>query len=126
MWRSIVIIEDMAFAAHDRNHERAGLAWMVRHMLWQYKIPYILVAPTTLKKFCTGSGKGDKSKMQLEVYKHWHIDCANDNEADAVGLLYMLRALVGIGSEQLNKAQQECLAVVRKNNAEALIAYSKL
>ena len=115
----VVIIEDMAFAAHDRNHERAGLAWMIRHMLWQLKIPYILVAPTTLKKFVTGSGKGDKSKMQLEVYKHWHIDCKNDNEADAVGLLYMARALFGLDTN-LTKPQLECLAVVRKNNSEAL------
>ena len=120
---TVVIIEEMAFAAHDRNHERAGLAWIVRCMLHEYKVPYILVAPTTLKKSVTGSGKGDKSKMQLTVWRNWAVECANDNEADAVGLLQMLRDLAG-GTDPatLPKYRRECLAVVSKANAPALVS----
>jgi Holliday junction resolvasome RuvABC endonuclease subunit len=113
---NFVVFEDLAFAAHDRNHERAGLATLVRHMLWEEGIPYVLVAPTTLKKFVTGSGKADKSQMMLAVYKHWAITPANDNEADAIGLLQIGLALASPDSPSIPKYQQECLAVIRKNN----------
>ena len=116
---SLVIFEDLAFNAHDRNHERAGLATLVRWMLWRKKTPYILVAPTTLKKFGTGSGKGDKSRIQLEVYKRWHVECADDNQADAYILLRIGMALMGL-DKQLTKPQLDCLATIRKSNAAAL------
>jgi hypothetical protein len=115
----LVIFEDLAFAAHDRNHERAGLATLIRHSLWKEKIPYVLAAPTSLKKFISGSGKAEKSLMMLEVYKRFNLTPKNDNEADAIGLLYLGLMLSGqLGTQ--NKAQEEVLATVRKNNAEAL------
>jgi crossover junction endodeoxyribonuclease RuvC len=112
------IIEDLAFNAHDRNHERAGLAYLVRHKLWLSNIPYVLVAPTTLKKFATGKGSGDKSLIQKEVYKRWNIDTSNDNEADAVVLLQMARVLSG-DMEADNKAQQECIKTLMKSEVNA-------
>ena len=110
-----VVFEDLAFAAHDRNHERAGLATLIRHMLWENRIPFVLVAPTTLKKFTCGSGKADKSQMMLAVFKNWGVTPRNDNEADAIALLKLGEALVLPDNTHLPKYQQECLAVVRKS-----------
>ena len=116
---TLVVMEDLAFAAHDLNHERAGLATLVRHSLWLEHIPYVLVAPTSLKKFVTGSGKAEKSQMMLAVFQHFGHTPANDNEADAIGLLYLGRMLAGELKPQ-NKAQQETLQVAWRNNAKAL------
>jgi Holliday junction resolvasome RuvABC endonuclease subunit len=46
-----------------------------------------LVAPTSLKKFVTGTGKSQaKSQMLLSVYKKWGVELDDDNAADAYGL----------------------------------------
>lgn len=118
----LVIFEDLAFAAHDRNHERAGLANLVRWMLWRKGIPYLLISPATCKKFSTGSGKGDKSRVQLAVFKRWGVDCEDDNQADAYALLRIGMSLTGIDRAKPTKAQEECLATLRKNphNAAAM------
>lgn len=115
----LVICEALAFAAHDLNHERAGLATLIRHSLWLEHIPYVLAAPTSLKKFVTGSGKAEKSQMMLAVFQHFKHIPANDNEADAIGLLYLGRMLTGELKPE-TKAQQETLQVIWNSNAEAL------
>jgi crossover junction endodeoxyribonuclease RuvC len=112
----LVVFEDLAFAAHDKNHERAGLAILVRHVLWKKGIDYLLVAPTTLKKFVTGSGKGEKSMMILHVYKRWGVEPTNDNEADAIGLLQIGRMMMGGSGVKYSKAQLEVKKVLDKNN----------
>ena len=119
----VVVMEEMAFAAHDRGHERAGLAFLVRYFLWTCQIPYVLVAPTTLKKFTSGSGKAEKSMMILEVFKRWGYSAKNDNEADALSLLRIGMTLTG-KYEPENNAQKEVIALVCKNNPEVLKACS--
>src|ERR1035438_9987268 len=38
----LIVFEDLAFGARDLNHQRAGLATMIRHMLWKRGLlPYI-------------------------------------------------------------------------------------
>lgn len=107
-----VVMEDLAFAARDRNHERAGLAYIIRYRLFLAEIPYVLIAPTTLKKFVTGAGNSEKSRMVLTVFKRWGIETANDNEADAIGLLQIGRMLTG-AYQPTNKAEREVFSTVR-------------
>jgi Holliday junction resolvasome RuvABC endonuclease subunit len=49
-------------------------------------VTIINVAPTTLKKFVTGSGAADKVKMALAVSRKWKREFKNDNETDAYAL----------------------------------------
>jgi len=116
---SLVVMEDMAYAARDRNHERAGLAYLVRYFLWGAKIPYVLVAPTSLKKFTTGSGKAEKSSVMMTVFKRWGVESKNDNEADAYSLLRIGMVLTEQAKIE-TKAQKETLATISKNNLEAI------
>ena len=69
----------------------------------------MLVAPTTLKKFILGAGKGrDKSLIIREVYKQYGVDVVNDDEADAVVLAHIGCCLTGL-EEARNKPQREVL-----------------
>lgn len=108
-----VVMEDLAFSRNAAGaKENAGLAYLVRWHLYKRGISYLLVPPTTLKKFVTGKGNAEKSLMLLEVYKRFGVSAANDNEADAVGLLYIGLAFTGQW-EPTTDAQREVLATLR-------------
>src|SRR5689334_15225953 len=57
-----VVVENHAFhAVGAARSQLAELSGIVKFWMWRRKIDYVLVAPTTLKKFILGSGKGEKS-----------------------------------------------------------------
>jgi Holliday junction resolvasome RuvABC endonuclease subunit len=105
-----VAIENNAFNAMGSARSKlAELNGIVKFWLWRRKIPYVLVAPTSLKKFILGAGKGkDKSLIIREVYKAYGVDVATDDEADACVLAHIGACLVG-AEEPKNKAQREVL-----------------
>lgn len=76
------------------------------------KPPYY-VAPTTLKKFATGSGKGEKSAVQLNVYKKWGQDFGSNDEADA----YVLARIAGAiqGAFKTTGYEAECVKTIKKS-----------
>lgn len=111
--QTLVVFEGLSYGSNDPSaQERAGLAYLLRHALYTRGVPYILVPPTTLKKFVTGKGNAEKSLMLLEVYKRFGITAANDNEADAVGLYHVGMAYAG-KREPTTDAQREVLATLR-------------
>lgn len=111
--QTLVVFEGLSYGSNDPSaQERAGLAYLLRHALYTRGVPYLLVPPTTLKKFVTGKGNAEKSLMLLEVYKRFGVSAANDNEADAVGLYYIGMAYAG-QREPTTDAQREVLATLR-------------
>jgi Holliday junction resolvasome RuvABC endonuclease subunit len=62
------------------------LGTVLRSALHVRGIPWTEVAPTSLKKFLTGSGQAKKNVMLLELHKRFGISCTDDNVADAVTL----------------------------------------
>jgi crossover junction endodeoxyribonuclease RuvC len=116
---SIVVFEGLSYGSNDPSaQERAGLSFILRRELWLAGINFILVPPTTLKKFVTGKGNAEKNLVLREVYKRWGVDAANDNEADAVGLLYVGLALTGQW-EPTTDAQREVLETLRNPKVKA-------
>ena len=84
----LVILEGLAFASKTgQAAERAGLHHLVRYILRDKHIPFVLVPPTTLKLWTTGKGNADKDTVLLAIarlFPDWEI--TNNNEADALGL----------------------------------------
>ena len=108
---AFVVVEGLSFASnHPSAKERAGLFYALSWQLWLSDYRVQVVAPTQLKKFVTDSGKGEKSMMLREVYKRWHLEAANDNEDDAIGLAMIGRALLEGGD--LSKAQREVIEAI--------------
>lgn len=92
----LVVIEGFSFGSRGAAlFEIAGLGYLVRHDFWKREQKFLLVTPGQLKKFVTGKGNADKAIVIREVYKRFGVDVANDDEADAVGLLVIGMALLG-------------------------------
>ena len=85
------------------------------------------VAPSSLKKFVIGSGKGEKNLMLLHVFKKWGIEAVNDDEADAVALARVGVALVNPDAAK-HKYEKEVLAVItaekktKRSREKAMVA----
>src|SRR5579872_4422875 len=59
---SLVIMEGLSYGSNNASaQERAGLAYLIRYRLWERGMTFILVPPTTLKKFVVGKGNAEKS-----------------------------------------------------------------
>lgn len=113
----LLIFENFSFASNDAgSHERIGLAYMLRHWAWRRGIPFVLVAPSQLKKFVTGKGNAEKSLILREVFRRWNIAAANDNEADGITLLQIGRCLVG-DMEPETQPQREVIAALHASGA---------
>lgn len=93
----LVGIEGLAFASNTgKSNERAGLHFLVRMGLWQINIPFVLVPPTTVKMWATGSGRADKDEVLLSVVRNFpKIEVQNNNEADAVSIYTLVKEAVG-------------------------------
>ena len=94
---NVVIIEGMAFMARNTTAlvQLAGLNYLLRDELVKLGIPFVIVAPTSLKKFITGAGNTSKDQIMLHVFKKWDVTLLNDNLADAFGLAKCGEALIG-------------------------------
>lgn len=87
----------------------------IRFKLSDLGVPFIEVAPSTLKKFVTGKGNAKKQLMLLHVYKRWGFDTDNDNIADAYALYQMGLAFCGY-SEDYPKVNFQAVQTVRKSH----------
>ena len=56
---------------------------VVRYFLTQMQRKWIEPAPTQVKQFALGVGKGEKSQIMMAVFKRWGFEAKNDDEADA-------------------------------------------
>ena len=117
---NLIIKEGYAYDKANRSHAIGELGGVLALAAFENKVPIIFVAPTTLKKFITGSGKGKKSAIMKDVYKKWKFDTSDDNIADAYGLMKIgmaVRKFVNKGDKAFNKTlkyEKECLSTVLK------------
>jgi len=57
----------------------------------EWEVAPEIIPPTSLKRFTTGSGKADKAKMAIFVYKKWGFEHDDHNVIDAYALAQMIR-----------------------------------
>lgn len=111
----LVVIENFAFMAKGNSLTKlAGLSYLVRVELLEQGVPFIMVAPTSLKKFLTGSGKGDKDQIMMSIYKNYGFEAKDNNEADSFGLAICGLAVLGLPVNKLTVPQVEVVNLLKK------------
>lgn len=111
----LVVIENFAFMVRNTTAltQLAGLNYFVRFMLFRKSIPFILCAPTSLKKFVCGKGNADKNLVMMEIFKQYNHSALDDNEADSYGLAVLGHAIMSKPINKLTKPQQEVVDLVK-------------
>ena len=114
-YKCFTVIEGFSYGSRGSfSREIAGLGYLVRMAFYERSMPFVVVPPSTLKKFVTGKGNSQKSMMLREVYRRWGIAVNDDNEADAVGLAQIGVALL-YHPVTLTAFQRDVLAKLRQD-----------
>lgn len=79
-----VVLEEIIVGRASSAIVVIQLASFIRYLLWQEKIAYTDVHPSTLKKFLTGNGNANKEQIMVHVTAKYGIMPKNNNEADAI------------------------------------------
>ncbi|MFD9815097.1 hypothetical protein [Streptomyces sp. NPDC059080] len=109
-----IAYEGYAYGAKFRREELGELGGIVRLALVQTWPPHLLhvVAPASVKKYATGSGRADKDKMLLAVYMRWKFEAPDHDTADAYTLARIAADLDADQPPEL-KFQREVLGTIR-------------
>lgn len=105
---SLAVIEGYSYGSHQGMAGLAELGGVIRLLLLDMGVPYIVVAPTTNKKFATGKGNAEKDLVLKRVFQHWGADMSNNNEADAFSLAQFGRCFInpeGFCSYQIDSVE---------------------
>ncbi|WP_018306312.1 hypothetical protein [Desulfitobacterium hafniense] len=93
-----IIMEELpAGSRSPYTIERAELVGVIKNAIYRMDLwdKFILVNPSTLKKFATGKGNSDKSAMILQAYKEFSLEFTCNDECDAFWLAQVGRAMDG-------------------------------
>lgn len=85
----LIVIEDYAFSRGGHAHEIGELGGVVKYGLGQMGQRYVLVGPSSLKKFATGKGNANKIEMGVAAAKLGEEFGGDDNRCDAWWLYQM-------------------------------------
>lgn len=110
----LAVIEGLAFLAAGHTTAYAqlvGLNYLLRDRLERSGCPFVIVAPSSLKKFVTGKGNAQKNVILMEIYKRWHVSFSNDNLGDAYGLAKIGEGLVA--APKLTQTQVEVVQLLK-------------
>lgn len=107
----LVVIEDLP--THAKS---AGITGMVhgavRLRLLDFRTPYVLVTPATLKAYATGRGNADKTAMAIAALKRTGQEFADDNQVDAAWLRWAALDWYDRPEFTMPRAQRDRLAKV--------------
>lgn len=116
------MFEQYAYASKGHITRIAELGGMIKYQLYAiHGVPasnFWVAAPTSLKKFSTGSGIAGKGSIIKAVYKKWGFDTENDNVADAFVLAKLMKAVDEWPSTkpELKYEADSLEAVLRRNS----------
>lgn len=83
---SIIVIEGHSFGSQGRAKTvLSELAGVIKNQILRLDMIYVVVAPTSLKKYATGNGKASKVEM-IHAAKQFDRTLGTDDEADALHL----------------------------------------
>jgi crossover junction endodeoxyribonuclease RuvC len=91
----LVVIEGYAYARSNGQAAAGELSGIIRYALWRRDIPFIIVQPSSVKKYATGNGNAAKDAMLGAAYKRLPGFDGGNDEADAAWLRAMALDALG-------------------------------
>jgi len=110
----LVMMEGLAYAAHDNNRLLAMEAGIIRMALYDAGCPLLVASPGQLKKYATGTGNASKEAVVDAAQKRLRYEGFDNNEADALWLQAMGWELVGVPRVELPQVHRNALAELFK------------
>ena len=119
---SVICIEGYSFGSNVSGvTERVELGGILRaDLVNDNRAALYEVAPTTLKKFCTGTGKGDKVAMIACMTKRWGVEFFDSDRYDAYGLTRMALCLAELVEPESDAQRQAIESVLRGPKAKGV------
>jgi len=92
----VVVIEGYSYGSQGRAIVSIGeLGGVLRVELYRAEIPVLEVPPSTLKKYATGKGNAPKDAVLAAAIRRLEYGGHSSDEADALWLLEIGRAILG-------------------------------
>lgn len=115
----VVVIEGIAFMSRNSTAlaQLAALNYMIRAQLMMKGIGFLIVAPTSLKKFITNKGNAQKDEVMLAIFKRYGVTITDNNEADAYGLAQLGLAIKD-GERKITGIQKEVISLISSQHGE--------
>lgn len=88
------------------------LGAIIKRLLYFWAIRFVIVSPTTLKKFITSSGKSPKNEILREAYRKWKVT-GSEHVVEAY-------ALAKIGEMICKRKNKDFVANLKKYEKEVL------
>ena len=85
-------LEGYSMESVNRSFDLGELGGLVRLVLHDAGIPFVVVAPKSLKQFVSSDGSATKELMREAVLKKWGMDFEQDDKCDAFGLAQLARS----------------------------------
>jgi crossover junction endodeoxyribonuclease RuvC len=85
----LVVIENYAFDRPNQAHQIGELGGIIRFTLWEAGKLYVEIAPSSMKKFATGTGNASKDEVLVAAVKKLGYQGFSKDQADALWLLDM-------------------------------------
>lgn len=114
----IICIEDYHVAHISSARGLIEVGFPLRYKLYYDHIGFFTVQATQVKKFVTGSGKGEKEVVMKDLYKNFGFDTNSNDEADAIGMALIARAIYYLTNNmeiELKKYQLETIQTIIKD-----------
>ncbi len=101
-----VALEGYAFARPNQAHQLGELGGVIRTTLWGAHIPYLEVAPKTLKLWAAGTGNADKRAMIAAARDLLGYRGTSHDQADALLLHALVADAMGQAYHDPERAHQ--------------------
>lgn len=108
----LVVLEGYAYGRNNQAHQLGELGGVIRTMLWNLHVPYVVVPPATLKKYATGKGNAGKEEVLAAAIRRLGYEGHDNNEADALWLRAMGCAAYGQPLTDMPKASDSVVGHV--------------
>jgi crossover junction endodeoxyribonuclease RuvC len=121
----LVVIENYAFDRPNQAHQIGELGGIIRFTLWEAGKLYVEIAPSSMKKFATGTGNASKDEVLVAAVKKLGYQGFSKDQADALWLLEMAlahydkRTLTAKQTQAVEKIQWPLLTSANKPGATA-------